>query len=588
MSEVLSQEEIDNLLTAIASGVSEEKDAANSSGKPAAKRVKPVDFNRPVRFSSSQVRAFSRIHEVMAHGFATRLSSRLAIPVRVHVASVDQLTFEEFIRSLPNPATLVRIEMEPFDGPLLVEIDRPTAFAAIDRLLGGQGEGYRTDRDLTEIESALVRWLVPDILSEMSAAWQEYSDTTPGDFRIEENPNFVNAAAPGETVLLATMETSLGDVESMINVAISYPALRPLLGRLTEIGAPERSARRVFDIANLPVETTLWSRLDFTVERLLALRPGDLIDLPELNQGILHLDAGDRTIQDLRRRSRRGDLFDLEDHGGRSVLARLQDLRDRRPPADTPASTDASRPEEGPAPPTRTDGDAVSAPTEQAAPFSFLDVEGNAYALVMMIQAEHPQTIAFILSCLGPTVTAEFFEFLQPNVRADILRRMTLLDWVRRDVAAVVESVVREKQEQYGADRYLSGGGLTYTRAVLRAGGDEMKEAVLRDLQEEAPDLAKVITLTFVSFADIGRLSDQDLPFLVARIDPWTLTAALAGTGTDLVRRIAASLTPAGRTRILELRSAMAPIEPEAIAAARERIVDLANRMVEFGGSYAL
>lgn len=588
MNEVLSQEEIDKLLTAIS-----EEDTKDKKKRtvPAATPITRYDFNRPVRFSRSQVRAFSRIHEVMAHRLSAELSSLLGISVQIHVESVDQLLFDELTRILPNPTTLVIVEMEPFAGPLLIEIDPATTDSTIDRLMGGSGEGRGNKRVLTDIESALVGWLLPRFFSELSVGWRGYAETVLRGFRIEGHPNYLTLAAPNEAVLLVTMEARIRDVVGMINVAVSYPALRPLLDVLSDPGIPHGSAPSgaVYpvdsgvDIAKLPVETTLWSRLDLTVADLLAMKPGDRIDLPELNDGILHLDAGNRTIHHLRRRNRRGNLFSIDDQGPPSVLSRLRELRGRVPQSEAPVPPDSSVPAD---PPVSEDDPAEDSDT--AAPFSFLEARQDVPMLVKMIHAEHPRTIALILSFLGSATTAEFLGYLQADIRMEIVHRMTILDTVRRDVVAVVESVLRDKQEQYLAERYLTSGGLTYTREVLRAGGEEMREAVLRDLHEEDPDMAEAITRTFASFTDIGRLSDQDLPFLVARIDPWTLTAALAGTGADLIRRIAASLTPAGRKRIMELRSAMDPIEPEAIAAARERVVDYANRMVEFGGTYAL
>ena len=138
MTEVLSQNEIDQLLSAINAGDTETEDF-----KPAAdiRKIKIYDFKRPDKFSKEQIRTVSIMHETFARLTTTALSANLRSMVHVHVASVDQLTYEEFIRSIPTPTTLAIINMDPLKGNAILEIDPAITFSIIDRLFGGTGEG---------------------------------------------------------------------------------------------------------------------------------------------------------------------------------------------------------------------------------------------------------------------------------------------------------------------------------------------------------------------------------------------------------------------------------------------------------------
>ena len=104
MNEVLSQDEIDQLLTAISQG----GDGETDDFKPvnSARKIKIYDFKRPSKFSKEQLRTVSNMHETFARLTTTSLSAQLRSLVHVHVASVDELTYEEFIRSIPTPTTL--------------------------------------------------------------------------------------------------------------------------------------------------------------------------------------------------------------------------------------------------------------------------------------------------------------------------------------------------------------------------------------------------------------------------------------------------------------------------------------------------
>ncbi len=149
MTEVLSQEEIDQLLTAISSGDIETEEIHQATDQ---RKIKIYDFKRPDKFSKEQIRTVSIMHETFARLTTTAFRRSCAAWFRCHVASVDQLTYEEFIRSIPNPTTLAVINMDPLKGSAILEIDPAITFSIIDRLFGGQGEGTKVSRDLTDIE----------------------------------------------------------------------------------------------------------------------------------------------------------------------------------------------------------------------------------------------------------------------------------------------------------------------------------------------------------------------------------------------------------------------------------------------------
>ena len=134
MSDTLSQDEIDELLKAISSG---EMEDTNYNREASKRKIKIYDFRRPDKFSKDQIRTVSIMHETFARLTTTSLSAQLRCLINVHVASVDQLTYEEFIRSIPNHTTLGIINMDPLKGSAVLEIDPSITFSIIDRLFGG-------------------------------------------------------------------------------------------------------------------------------------------------------------------------------------------------------------------------------------------------------------------------------------------------------------------------------------------------------------------------------------------------------------------------------------------------------------------
>ncbi len=229
MTEVLSQDEIDQLLTAINAGETEPEDF-----RPAAdsRKIKIYDFKRPDKFSKEQIRTVSIMHETFARLTTTSLS-QLRSMVHVHVASVDQLTYEEFIRSIPTPTTLAIINMDPLKGNAILEIDPAITFSIIDRLFGGTGEGTKSQHELTDIEQSVMEGIIVRILGNMREAWTTVIDLRPRLGQIDTNPQFAQIVPPTEMVVLVTLETKVGDVEGMMNFCIPYLTIEPIIGKLS-------------------------------------------------------------------------------------------------------------------------------------------------------------------------------------------------------------------------------------------------------------------------------------------------------------------------------------------------------------------
>ncbi len=230
MTEVLSQDEIDQLLTAISAGDAEPEEAQQVAER---KNIRIWDFRRPDKFSKEQIRTVSFMHETFARLTTTSLSAQLRSLVNVHVASVDQLTYEEFIRSIPSPTALAVINMDPLKGSAVLEIDPAVTFAIIDRLFGGTGEGSKINRELSEIERTVMESIIVRILGNMREAWSQVIDLRPRLGQIETNPQFAQIVPPTEMVVLVTLETKVEDVEGMMNFCIPYLTIEPIISKLS-------------------------------------------------------------------------------------------------------------------------------------------------------------------------------------------------------------------------------------------------------------------------------------------------------------------------------------------------------------------
>ena len=230
MAEILTQNEIDSLLQALSTGAI---DAESVKTEEKTRRVRPYDFRRPSKFAKEQIRTLVMIHENFSRLLTSSLSAYLRTMVQSEVASVDQLTYEEFTKSLQNPTVINIMGLKPLDGSIVLEFAPNLAFAFIDRLLGGQGAYDGLIRELTEIEQMVTKRVVMRIANSVKEAWNNVMSIDPEYQGMETNHLFTQVIPPTEMVILVTLDLKVAEISGLMNLCYPYILLEPVLNRLS-------------------------------------------------------------------------------------------------------------------------------------------------------------------------------------------------------------------------------------------------------------------------------------------------------------------------------------------------------------------
>ncbi|MBN2983606.1 MULTISPECIES: flagellar motor switch protein FliM [Cohnella] len=299
MVDVLSQNEIDALLAALSSG---EMDAEELKKEEAQKRVRAYDFKRAVRFSKDHIRSLTRIHENFARYLTTYFSAQLRTFVQINVVQVEQLPYDEFIRSIPKMTILNIFEAEPLEGRMVLEVHPNVAFAMLDRLLGGAGSAPSKIGSLTEIENIIMEKIFSRALETLQEAWKTVVDLEPRLEALETNPQFMQIVSPNETIALISLSTKIGDTTGMINLCIPHVVIEPIMSKLSvhhwfvsqkKTRAPEEVhmlEQRVHK-AKLQIIAELGSS-HISVNEFLNLAVGDVITLQKGTDAGLEIKVG--------------------------------------------------------------------------------------------------------------------------------------------------------------------------------------------------------------------------------------------------------------------------------------------------------
>jgi len=302
MAEVLSQSEIDALLSALSSG---ELSAEEIRKEDTDRKVKVYDFKRAMRFSKDHIRSITRIFENFARLLTTYFSAQLRTFVQISVVSVDQLPYEEFIRSISKMTILNVFECRPLEGKFVMEVNPIIAYAMLDRLLGGEGAGSDELRDLTEIEVTIMERVFGRALDNFTEAWKAVADLHTEVDHMEVNPQFLQLVSPNETVAVVSLSTKIGETTGMINICMPHVVLEPIIPKLSthywmgstkstkDFSEEWESIRQNLGQTHVTMAAELGTS-SISVGEFLSLSVGDVIALDNDVNAKIHVKVGDR------------------------------------------------------------------------------------------------------------------------------------------------------------------------------------------------------------------------------------------------------------------------------------------------------
>jgi flagellar motor switch protein FliM len=235
------------------------------------------------------VRAFQIVHETFARQLSTVLATTLRAGASSAFGKVEQLTYDEYVRSLPNPSYMVILSLNPLPGAALLQFPLPITFAAVDRLLGGPGDAASPKRPLTEIEQNLMRSVVDRALRELEYAYETLVRVEAEIVQQEFNPQFAQIAAPSDMVLVVSFEMRIGEKRGNATICVPFTTMAPVLESLASqtLFQDQRGEDPVLwqqklesALYTVPVETCVrFDAVGLTSAEIVALQVGDIVPL---------------------------------------------------------------------------------------------------------------------------------------------------------------------------------------------------------------------------------------------------------------------------------------------------------------------
>lgn len=285
MGEVLSQNEIDNLLSALSKGELDVDDMKEDKEKS----VKNYDFARPAKFSKEHLRTLEIIFEHYGRLLSTNLPVYLRKNVQVEVMSSEAVTYSEFANALSNPVLLGIVNFAPLKGNIILEMADNIGYAIIDRMLGGVGTPLEKTREFSEIELLIIERIFNVCVNLLTEPWENVCEIAPRLERIETNSQYAQIISPAEMTALVTLNIKIGDVEGLINICLPYITLEDVMDKLNTkywyASQQEKDEQEYTDAiealiarAPMPIKAVLGNSA-ISVNDFLGLQIGDIIRL---------------------------------------------------------------------------------------------------------------------------------------------------------------------------------------------------------------------------------------------------------------------------------------------------------------------
>lgn len=286
MADVLSQSEIDALLSALSTGELEPEQVQEEEKH----KVKTYDFRSPQKFSKDHIRTLELIHDNYARILSNYLTAQVRVNVKVRIETVEQITYEEFIHSVQNPTIMTMFKMPPLTGTIQLETNPQFSFQLIDILLGGTGDRIVESKEFSDIDKKIMLQVTTGMLANLKLAWEDILEVQPEIEGIETNPAINQTLAPNEPVALITFSVEMGKSNTYINLCIPYLSIEKVLDKLVvqywftnddDVNLRDESKHKL-EIGLNPVEVNMSAELGETqisVDDFLKLTSGDVIKL---------------------------------------------------------------------------------------------------------------------------------------------------------------------------------------------------------------------------------------------------------------------------------------------------------------------
>lgn len=308
MNQVLTQSEVDALLSAVSDGNvdlganpnADQTGAVQGGGGEAGEpEIAAYDLTNQDRVIRGRMPTLDIIYERFIRLFRISLSNSLRKIASISIISTDLLKFGEFVNTLPIPSCMSIMRFEALRGPALLVFESKLAYALVDSYFGGTDRPYTKieGKEFTHIELSIIKKVMDLAINDLEEAWAPVHKTRISFVRTEVNPQFVGVVPPSDVIISTTFEVELENASGTIALVIPYSTIEPIKQKLNATFQAETDSKDKLwtktmseHLQNVESEVVVnLGETTITVGDLVNLNVGDIIPLTQDADGELNL-----------------------------------------------------------------------------------------------------------------------------------------------------------------------------------------------------------------------------------------------------------------------------------------------------------
>lgn len=306
MSEILSQSQIDSLLSSLTSGNKEIEQPEQGAGK----KIKDYDFRSPKLFTREQLKLLYSIYENYARILSSYITGILQTYTLVEIIEVEEQQYYEFNNALPDSVLMGVLDFAVKENSneedlVLLDFSKDIGFCCIDRLLGGTGKPLEADREYTEIELGILEHLMKGMVNLMKNVWLDYLEVAPRLMKLETNARILQGISADENVVIVVMSVMVNETQGKMNICVPAVTLDTMFKlknaqskrkerRGDQLTDAQRRADIMREISESDLEITgILGTIDVLSKDLIDLEVGDIIKLNKHEKSMVELAVGD-------------------------------------------------------------------------------------------------------------------------------------------------------------------------------------------------------------------------------------------------------------------------------------------------------
>ncbi|MDH5358547.1 MAG: flagellar motor switch protein FliM [Gammaproteobacteria bacterium] len=286
--DILSQDEVDALLTGMGDGEIETEVEDTNPGQP-----RGYDFGNEDRIIRGRMPTLEMINERFARYLRINLFNMLRRSAEISIGGIQVMKFSEYIHTLFVPTSLNLVHLHPLRGTGLLVFEPKLVFSVLDNYFGGEGrfQARIEGREFTATELRVIHIVLELCFKDIQEAWSPVMDVEFEFLNHEVNPQFANIVSPSEVVVVSTLHIELEGGGGDLHITLPYSMLEPIRELLDTGLQSDRSAedsrwptvfREELMIAEVQLTAEL-TKIKTTLQGVLNLKPGDILpfEMPE-------------------------------------------------------------------------------------------------------------------------------------------------------------------------------------------------------------------------------------------------------------------------------------------------------------------